>query len=96
MNLRDLEYLEAVAVHKNFSRAALACNVSQPALSSQIKKLEQELGVEIFDRRNNEVLLTEFGARVIDKAASINRNTRAIKDVAMQFKIRKLFRLNLE
>jgi len=64
MNLRDLEYLESVAVHKNFSRAALACNVSQPALSSQIKKLEQELGVEIFDRRHNEVLLTEFGARI--------------------------------
>ena len=95
MNLRDLEYLEAVAVHKNFSRAALACNVSQPALSSQIKKLEQELGVEIFDRRNNEVLLTEFGARVIDKAASINRNTRAIKDVAMQFKDQEAFPFKL-
>jgi len=95
MNLRDLEYLESVAVHRNFSRAALACNVSQPALSSQIKKLEQELGVEIFDRRHNEVLLTEFGARIIDKASSVNRNTRAIKDVAMQFKDQEAFPFKL-
>lgn len=95
MNLRDLEYLEAVAINKNFSRAALACNVSQPALSSQIKKLEQELGVEIFDRRNNEVLLTEFGARIIDKASLVNRNTRAIKDVAMQFKDQEAFPFKL-
>ena len=95
MNLRDLEYLESVVLHKNFSRAALACNVSQPALSSQIKKLEQELGVEIFDRRHNEVLLTEFGARIIEKVSLVNHNTRAIKDVAMQFKDQEAFPFKL-
>ncbi len=61
MNIRDLSYVRAVARLKHFGRAAAACHVSQPALSSQIKKLEQELGVILFERDNRSVRLTPIG-----------------------------------
>ena len=85
MNLRDLIYIVAVARDKNFSRAANECGVSQPALSSQIKKLENELGADIFERRVNEVRLTEFGARIIVSANSIIEQTKIIKDIALEY-----------
>ena len=50
MNLRDLQYLVAVAEHRHFGKAAEACYVSQPTLSTQLKKLEQELGVDLIER----------------------------------------------
>lgn len=65
MNLRALSYISAVARHGHFGRAAQACNVSQPALSSQIKKLETELGVTIFERDNKSVRLTDVGADIV-------------------------------
>ena len=65
MNLRALSYITAVARHEHFGRAAQACNVSQPALSSQIKKLETELGVTLFERDNKSVRLTDVGADII-------------------------------
>jgi len=65
MNIRDLSYITAVARHKHFGRAAQACHVSQPALSSQIKKLETELGVVIFERDNKSVRLTDVGAEIV-------------------------------
>jgi len=85
MNLRDLVYVVAVARNKNFSRAANECNVSQPALSSQIKKLENELGADIFERRVNEVRLTEFGTRIIVSAKTIIEQSKVIKDVALNY-----------
>ena len=78
MNLRDLLYVIAVAEHKNFTRAAKVTNVSQPALSNQIKKLEAELGLEIFTRGKNEVILTEFG----DEFSSIARQISGLVDAA--------------
>ena len=54
MNLRDLDYICAVADHKHFGRAAEFCNVSQPTLSGQIKKLEEQLGVTLFERSHKE------------------------------------------
>ncbi|MEM8649619.1 MAG: LysR family transcriptional regulator [Pseudomonadota bacterium] len=86
MNLRDLEYVEAIASHRNFSRAANACNVSQPALSIQIKKLESELGAELFERRNHEVLLTEFGKRILESAEQINRHSERIREIALEYR----------
>ena len=64
MNLRDLRYLVAVAEHKHFGRAAQACFVSQPTLSSQLKKLETFLGVQLMERNNRRVLLTPTGEEI--------------------------------
>jgi LysR family hydrogen peroxide-inducible transcriptional activator len=70
MNLRDLEYVVAVADHEHFGRAAAACNVSQPTLSGQILKLEAELGLRLFEREGR-------GARVSDRAAAVVAQARA-------------------
>lgn len=86
MNLRDFIYVVAVAENKNFSRAAIECNVSQPALSSQIKKLENELGTDLFERRANEVVLTEFGKRIVASAEEIIKQVDAIKDIASEYR----------
>ena len=68
MNLRDLEYLTSVADLRSFSGAASQCNVSQPTLSTQIKKLEASLGVQLFERNNKQVFPTEAGAEIIQSA----------------------------
>jgi LysR family transcriptional regulator, hydrogen peroxide-inducible genes activator len=84
VNLSDLRYLVAVADHRHFGRAAEACFVSQPTLSTQIKKLEKELGVELFERNPRQVLLTAAGARVVDHARQALAEADAIRDVARQ------------
>lgn len=84
MNLSDLRYLVAVADHRHFGRAAEACFVSQPTLSTQIKKLERELGVELFERNPRQVLLTAAGSRVVDHARQAINEADAIRDVARQ------------
>jgi len=68
MNLQDLRYLVAVAEQRHFGRAADACNVSQPTLSSQIKKLEDELGVTLLERTNKRVDLTPVGSQILNHA----------------------------
>jgi LysR family hydrogen peroxide-inducible transcriptional activator len=65
MNLQDLRYLVAVAELRHFGRAAEACNVSQPTLSSQIRKLEEELGVTLLERTNKRVNLTPVGGQIL-------------------------------
>lgn len=85
MNIRDLEYLLAVAEHKNFTRAARARNVSQPALSNQIKKLEQELGTPVFLRGNDGVSLSRFGAEILDQAKEIISIVNSIKNSARSY-----------
>jgi len=80
MNIRDLQYIKAVAKHRHFGRAAQACHVSQPALSSQIKKLETELGVTLFERDNKSVQVTDIGTEIIrlaDEALTVVDNIRA-------------------
>ena len=84
MNLADLRYLVAVADHRHFGRAAEACFVSQPTLSTQIKKLERELGVELFERHPRQVLLTAAGTRVVEHARQAVAQADAIRDVARQ------------
>lgn len=83
MNLRDLAYLVAVADHRHFGRAADACFVSQPTLSVQIKKLEQELGVPLVER-GAQILLTAAGEEVVDRARSVLREVDGIRDAARQ------------
>ncbi|MEN9822206.1 MAG: hypothetical protein RLZ04_632 [Actinomycetota bacterium] len=82
MNLGDLRYLVAVADHRHFGRAAEACFVSQPTLSTQIKKLERELGVDLFERHPRQVLLTSAGERILEHARSVLAETDTIRDVA--------------
>jgi LysR family hydrogen peroxide-inducible transcriptional activator len=68
LSLRDLEYMVAVADHQHFGKAAEACHVSQPALSSQVAKLENLLGVKLFERSNRRVAITSDGQRVTKQA----------------------------
>jgi LysR family hydrogen peroxide-inducible transcriptional activator len=82
MNLRDLKYLVAVADLKNFSQASERCFVSQPTLSAQIKKLETELGVTIFERSNRAVRLTEAGEGIVAAARRILTETDLIEQIA--------------
>lgn len=84
MNLSDLRYLVAVADHRHFGRAAEACFVSQPTLSTQIKKLERELGVELFERHPRQVLLTAAGEQVLQHARRAVAEADGIREVARQ------------
>ncbi len=82
MNLRDLRYLVAVAEHKHFGKAAEASFVSQPTLSTQIKKLEDELGAPLIERNPRNVLLTEVGEAVVARARIMLREADEIKNIA--------------
>ena len=82
MNLRDLEYLVAVADHRHFGRAADACFVSQPTLSTQLKKLEIELGVELVERSSRQVLVTAAGEQIVARARTVLAEAEAIRRIA--------------
>ena len=82
MNLRDLRYLVALAEHKHFGRAAEASFVSQPTLSTQIKKLEEELGVALVERTPRKVLLTEVGREIVQRARDVLNEVDQIKAIA--------------
>jgi LysR family hydrogen peroxide-inducible transcriptional activator len=82
MSLRELQYLVALADHRNFRRAAEFCLVSQPTLSTQIRKLEDELGVILFERSPRNVMLTAAGQDIVTRARRILNEVAAIKDVA--------------
>lgn len=82
MNLRDLTYLVAVADHLHFGKAASACHVSQPTLSMQLKKLEEFLGVQLFERGNRQVLLTPVGKEIISHARHVLQESEAIRAIA--------------
>jgi LysR family hydrogen peroxide-inducible transcriptional activator len=84
MNLRDLQYLVALADHRHFGRAAEACFVSQPTLSTQIKKLEAELGVGLVERHPRNVLLTDAGEQIVERARVILAETATIEGIAAQ------------
>ncbi|HRW20091.1 MAG TPA: LysR substrate-binding domain-containing protein [Dermatophilaceae bacterium] len=82
MNLRELEYLVAVADHEHFGRAADACGVSQPTLSTQLKRLEEELGVQLVERSPRLVVLTAAGEDIVARARQVLADVEAIRDVA--------------
>lgn len=85
MNIRDLEYLVAVDEERHFHRAAERCFVSQPTLSGQLKKLEQELGVLLVERTNRQVSITEAGEVVLIHARAVLSEVKEIKGVANYF-----------
>ncbi|MCE5231835.1 MAG: DNA-binding transcriptional regulator OxyR [Mizugakiibacter sp.] len=82
MNLRDLRYLVALAEHRHFGRAAEACFVSQPTLSTQVKKLEEELGVALVERTPRKVLLTEVGREIAERAREVLNEVEQIRAIA--------------
>lgn len=82
MNLRDLKYLVALADHKHFGRAAEASFVSQPTLSTQIRKLEEELGVTLVERAPRRVMLTPAGREVVQRARRIVDDIEQMREAA--------------
>ena len=86
MTLTELRYVVAVARERHFGRAAEACFVSQPTLSVAIKKLEDELGTQIFERRTNDVTMTPAGERIVGQAQRTLDEAGRIKEIARQGK----------
>jgi LysR family hydrogen peroxide-inducible transcriptional activator len=82
MNLRDIKYILAVAETRHFGKAAERCFVSQPTLSGQIKKLEDQLGVVIFERTNRSVEVTPIGEEILGHARLLVEQADAIEQVA--------------
>ncbi len=86
MNLRDLRYLVALADLKHFGRAAQASFVSQPTLSTQLKKFEDELGVALIERNPRNVMLTPVGEAIVARARIILREADEMKNIARRAK----------
>ena len=86
MTLTELRYIVAVAKERHFGRAAAACFVSQPTLSVAIKKLEDELGVTIFERHQHEVTVTDIGRKIIEQAQRVLEQSQTIKLIAEEGK----------
>ncbi|HRD45230.1 MAG TPA: LysR family transcriptional regulator, partial [Caulobacter sp.] len=82
MNVRDLRYLLAIAEHEHFGRAAKACGVSQPTLSVQIRKLEDQLGVVLFGRSAKSAAPTAACLQLIDHARAAVTASEALLDAA--------------
>ena len=86
VTITQLEYIVAVDTHRNFAKAASYCFITQPTLSMQIKKLEEQLGIMIFDRSKKPVKPTKVGARVIEQARSSLRSLTRIEEIIMDSK----------
>ena len=97
MTLTELRYIVAVAQERHFGRAAQRSFVSQPTLSIAIKKLEEELGVSLFDRSSNEVITTEAGERIVMQARRVLEEAERIKTLANeeQNELEGVFKLGL-
>ncbi|HEX9981027.1 MAG TPA: LysR substrate-binding domain-containing protein [Flavobacterium sp.] len=86
MTITQLQYVLAVAEHKNFTLAAEKSFVTQPTLSMQIQKIEEELGILIFDRSKKPIQLTEIGQKIVAQAKNIVNESGRIKDIVDQQK----------
>lgn len=86
MTLIQLEYIVALDTHRHFVLASEKCFVTQPTLSMQIQKLEEELGVKIFDRTKQPVIPTEIGARIIAQARILLREAAVIPQLIAEQK----------
>ena len=85
MNIRDLDYLVALSKEQNFRKAAEKCHISQPTLSAQIKKLEEELGLQLIERNHKQATLTEAGQRALTHAQAVQDEVRQLKSMAEEF-----------
>lgn len=95
LTLRQLRYFEALAQHRHFGRAAEACAISQPALSVQIKELEQELGTVLFERSARRVRLTAFGEEFALRVREILRSVDELGDLARASRDQLMGRLRI-
>jgi len=97
MTITQLQYVLAVAEHRNFTLAAEKCFVTQPTLSMQIQKVEEELDILIFDRTKKPIQLTEIGEKIVAQAKNIVNEADRIKDIVEQQKgfIGGAFRLGI-
>lgn len=86
LSLVQLQYLIALDEHRHFIKAAQACFVTQPTLSMQIKKLEEELGVKLFDRGKQPIIPTDVGILVIDQAKKVLNETKKIENILLEYK----------
>jgi LysR family hydrogen peroxide-inducible transcriptional activator len=86
MNHQQLEYIVAIDTHRHFARAAEACFVTQPTLSSMVKKLEEELGITLFDRSKSPVVPTVVGKAVIAQARSVLKEVTLLKQLAQDMR----------
>tara|TARA_R110000868_G_scaffold26470_2_gene101811 strand:- start:471 stop:1337 length:867 start_codon:yes stop_codon:yes gene_type:complete len=84
MNIRDLKYLVALQEHQHFGKAAEACFVSQPALSMQIKKLEEHLGVQLLERTNKSLMFTAVGNVLVTRAQQVLHQVDEMREIARQ------------
>ena len=82
MNLTSLKYIVSLAREKHFGRAAKACGVAQPTLSVAIKNLEEELGIQLFERTPMDVRVTSTGLTVVRHAMAVLQDIHAIEEVA--------------
>ena len=95
LTLKHFRYFEALARHSHFGRAAEACGISQPALSMQIKELEDQLGTELFERGPRQVRLTRFGEDFALRIRTILRGVDELGDLARAAEDRMVGRLRL-
>jgi len=95
LTLKQLRYVEALARHGHFGRAADACAISQPALSMQIKALEESLGTELFERGARQVRLTNFGEEFASRARDILSSVDELGDLARASHERLVGRLRI-
>jgi LysR family hydrogen peroxide-inducible transcriptional activator len=86
MTITQLQYVLAVAEYKNFTLAAEKCFVTQPTLSMQIQKVEEELGIQIFDRTKKPIQMTEIGQKIVTQAKNIVNEANRIQDIVHQQK----------
>ena len=86
MTITQLQYVLAVAEYKNFTLAAQKCFVTQPTLSMQIQKIEEELGIQIFDRTKKPIQLTDIGLKIVNQAKNIVNEADRIHDIVQHQK----------
>ncbi|MFJ6321890.1 MULTISPECIES: LysR substrate-binding domain-containing protein [unclassified Rhizobium] len=95
LTLKQLRYFEALAKHGHFGRAADVCAISQPALSMQIKELEEQLGTDLFERGARQVRLTNFGEAFAERVREILRSVDELGDLARASRSQPVGRLRI-
>src|ERR1700754_2757750 len=95
ISLRQLRYFDALARHGHFGRAADACAISQPALSMQIKEMEEVLGGVLLERSARQVTLTKFGEEIVQRVREILRSVDELGDFARASRDRLAGRLRI-